>query len=124
MDFIVGLPKSSNKSFIMVVVDHLSKYNLFFLLKTHLQHSLWLNFSWIRSSSFMACCILLFFIVNQLSPIIFGKKCSSYKAPNCISTQLIIPTLMVKLKFSTNVWKHILGVFHWKGRISGLNGYH
>jgi hypothetical protein len=26
MDFIVGLPKSSNKSVIMVVVDHLSKY--------------------------------------------------------------------------------------------------
>jgi hypothetical protein len=26
MDFIVGLPKSGNKSFIMVVVDHLSKY--------------------------------------------------------------------------------------------------
>jgi hypothetical protein len=26
MDFIVGLPKSDNKSVIMVVVDHLSKY--------------------------------------------------------------------------------------------------
>jgi hypothetical protein len=26
MDFIVGLPKSGNKSIIMVVVDHLSKY--------------------------------------------------------------------------------------------------
>jgi hypothetical protein len=26
MDFIVGLPKSGNKSVIMVVVDHLSKY--------------------------------------------------------------------------------------------------
>lgn len=26
MDFIVGLPKSSNKSIIMVVVDRLSKY--------------------------------------------------------------------------------------------------
>jgi hypothetical protein len=27
MDFIVGLPKSGNKTFIMVVVDHLSKYD-------------------------------------------------------------------------------------------------
>jgi hypothetical protein len=26
MDFIVGLPKSKNKSVIMVVVDHISKY--------------------------------------------------------------------------------------------------
>jgi hypothetical protein len=26
MDFITGLPKSGNKSVIMVVVDHLSKY--------------------------------------------------------------------------------------------------
>jgi hypothetical protein len=26
MDFIVGLPESSNKSIIMVVIDHLSKY--------------------------------------------------------------------------------------------------
>jgi hypothetical protein len=26
MDFIIGLPKSDNKSIIMVVVDHLSKY--------------------------------------------------------------------------------------------------
>jgi hypothetical protein len=27
MDFIIGLPKSGNKSVIMVVVDHLSKYD-------------------------------------------------------------------------------------------------
>jgi hypothetical protein len=33
MDFIVGLPKLGNKSFIMVVVDHISKYALFFSLQ-------------------------------------------------------------------------------------------
>jgi hypothetical protein len=33
MDFIVGLPKSRNKSFIMVVVDRLSKYAHFCALQ-------------------------------------------------------------------------------------------
>ena len=33
MDFIVGLPKSGNNSFIMVLVDHLSKYAHFFSLQ-------------------------------------------------------------------------------------------
>jgi hypothetical protein len=33
MDFIVGLPKSGNKSFIMVVVDRLSKYDHFYYLQ-------------------------------------------------------------------------------------------
>jgi hypothetical protein len=33
MDFITGLPKSGNKSVIMVVVDRLSKYALFFTLQ-------------------------------------------------------------------------------------------
>jgi hypothetical protein len=33
MDFIIGLPKSGNKSIIMVVVDHLSKYAHFCALQ-------------------------------------------------------------------------------------------
>ena len=33
MDFITGLPKSGNKSVIMVVVDHLSKYAHFWALQ-------------------------------------------------------------------------------------------
>jgi hypothetical protein len=33
MDFIMGLPKSGNKSAIMVVVDHLSKYAHFCALQ-------------------------------------------------------------------------------------------
>jgi hypothetical protein len=107
MDFIVSLPKSGNKSVIMVVVDHLSKYAHLCALQHPFTTSTVAQFSWIRSSSFMACHILLFLIVTQLSPTIFGKNCSRYKAPNCISAQLIIPRLMVKLKLSTNVWKHI-----------------
>jgi hypothetical protein len=77
------------------------------LFNTHLQHPWWLKFSWIRSSRFMACCTLLFLIETQLSQAIFGKNCSSYKEPNCTSTQLVIPRMMVKRKLSTSVWKHI-----------------
>jgi hypothetical protein len=33
MDFITGLPKSGNKSIIMVVVDHLSRYAHFWALQ-------------------------------------------------------------------------------------------
>jgi hypothetical protein len=107
VDFIVGLPKLRNKSIIMVVVDHLSKYAHFCALQHPLQHRLWLNLSWISSSRFMECHIILFLIETQLSPAIFGKNYSSYKEPNCILAQLIIPKLMVKLKLSTNVLKHI-----------------
>jgi hypothetical protein len=48
----------------------------------------------------------------------FGKKCSSYREPNFISTHIIISRLMVKLKLSTSVWKHIGGVLHqnWKNQ--------
>jgi hypothetical protein len=61
---------------------------IYVLFNTHLQHPFWLNFSWIRSSSFMACRILFFLITTQLSPAIFGKNCLSYKAPNFISAHL------------------------------------
>jgi hypothetical protein len=67
---------------------------IFVPFNTRLQHPWWLKFSWIRSSSFMACCTLLFLIVTQIQQAIFGKNCSRYKAPNFISEQLIIPRLM------------------------------
>ena len=96
---------------------------IFLLFTTHLWHPRWLTFSWIRSSSFMACQTLLFLIETQLSQATFGKNCSSYKVPNCISAQLIIPRQMVKRKSSTSVWKHISGALPLKNNTSGLNGY-
>jgi hypothetical protein len=54
MDFITSLPKSGNKSIIMVVFYRLSKYAHFCTFNTRLQHPRWLKSSWIRSSSFMA----------------------------------------------------------------------
>jgi hypothetical protein len=74
---------------------------------TRLQHPWWLKSSWIRSSSFMACHTLLFFIATQISQEIFGKKYSRYKALNCISAQLIIPRLMAKWKlFSSSSFSY------------------
>jgi hypothetical protein len=87
---------------------------IYVLFSTHLPLPLWLKFSWIKSSRFLVCLILLFFIETPLSPATFGKNCSGYREPNCISAQLIIPRLMVKLNLSTSVWKHILGFFHQK----------
>jgi hypothetical protein len=107
MDFIAGLPKSGNNYVIMVVVDRIPSMLIYVLFNTHLPHQLWLNFSWIISSSFMACIILFFFIKIQLSPEIFGKNYSDSRAPNCISAPPIIPRLMVKLKSSISVWRLI-----------------
>ena len=45
MEFITGLPKSGNKSVIMVVVDRLPSMLIFALFKTHLLHPRWLKFS-------------------------------------------------------------------------------
>ena len=98
MDFIVGLPKSSNKSVIMVVVDHLSKYAHF----CSLQHPFTTS---TMAQLFMDHIFKLH--AMPLSPTIFGKKFSGYRAPNCISAPLIIPILMVNLKLSTSVWRLI-----------------
>jgi hypothetical protein len=80
---------------------------IYVLFNTHLPHQRWLNFSWIISSSFMACLILLFLIEIQLSPEIFGTNSSDSKAPNCILAPPIIPIVMVKRKSSISVWRLI-----------------
>jgi hypothetical protein len=92
MDFITGLPKSGNKSVIMVVVDRLSKYAHFYAL----QHPF-------TTSTVAQLFMDQVFKLHGMSHSIvsdrdatFGKNVSSYKAPNCISAQLIIPRRMVK----------------------------
>jgi hypothetical protein len=107
MDFITGLPKSENKLVIMVVVDILSKYAHFCALQHPFITSTVAQLFMYQVFKLHGMHILLFLIATQLSPTIFRKNCSSYKAPNCILAQLIIPKLMVKLKSSTSVWKHI-----------------
>jgi len=124
MDFIVVLPKSRNKSVIMVVVDSISKYaHFFFLFNTHSPPPQLLKFLWIISSNSMACFILLFLTVIQLLPVLSGNNCLNSREPNRISAQHIILRLMDKLKRSTSVWKPIWGVLHPNDKISGLNSY-
>jgi hypothetical protein len=107
VDFIVGLPESGNKQsswWWLTIFQNMLISVLFHILSPH-PH--WLKFSWIISSNFMACLILLFMIEIPLSLAIFGKNFSGYMAPNCISALPIIHRLMEKLKLSTSVWKHI-----------------
>jgi hypothetical protein len=73
------------------------------LFNTHSQHPQRLKSSWIISSSFMACLILLSLTEIPFSPAIFGNNCSSYRAPNCILAPPITPTWMARLKLSTSV---------------------
>ena len=65
MDFIMGLLKAGNKSFIMVVVDELSKYHF-----CALQHPFTLasvaQFFWTRFLNFMACLLPLYLIMTPL----------------------------------------------------------
>jgi hypothetical protein len=107
MDFITGLPKSGNKSVIMVVVDRLSKYAHFCALQHPFTTSTVAQIFMDQVFKLHGMPHSIVSIATQLSQAIFGKNCSSYKAPNCISVQLIIPRLMVKQKLSTSVWKHI-----------------
>jgi hypothetical protein len=111
MDFTIGLPKSGNMLVIVVVVDHLSKYALFFFSPTPMHGNYSGSiFLWKISPNSMTCLTLLSPTVIQLSPTNFGKNCSSSRGPNCISTRPITPKMMVKIKLSTSAWKHILGV--------------
>jgi hypothetical protein len=107
MNFITSLPKSGNKSVIMVVVDLLSKYAHFFSLPHPFTAS---TVAQIFMDQVFKLHGMPHSIVSDRDPNFtsnFGKSCLNYKTHNCISAQLIIPRRMVKRKLSTSVWKHI-----------------
>ena len=90
----------------MVVVDSLSKYAHLCALQHPFTTSMVAQLFMDQVFKLHGMSHSIFLITTQLSPTIFGKNCSSYKAPIFISAQLIIPRLMVKHKLSTSVWTY------------------
>jgi len=125
MEFIVGLPKSGNKSVIMVLVDCISKYSHLCAIQHPFTTSM-------VTQSFIDNVFKLhgmphYSIVFDHDPTFtdnFGKNCSRSKEPNYILAWPIILGLTDKLKLSTSAWKHIWGVLRLTYKLNGLNGYH
>lgn len=86
---------SQSSWWLLIVFPNMFIYVLF---NTHSLHPSWLKSSWIISSSFMEYLILLSLTEIPLSPAMFGKNSSSYRAPTCISAPPIILRQMAKLK--------------------------
>eukprot|EP00253_Pinus_taeda_P035184 PITA_35184 len=114
MDFITGLPKSGNKSVIMVVVDRLSKYAHFCTLPHPFTPTL-------VAQPFMDQIFKLHgmptSIVSDRDPIFTSNFWQELFRLQGTHKQ------MVKLKPSTNVWKPTLGVSLQKSNIFGFSGY-
>jgi hypothetical protein len=107
MDFITGLPKSGNKSVIMVVFDRLSKYAHLCAL----QHPF-------TSSTVAQLFMDQVFKLHGMPHYIVSDRDLTFTSNfwqelfKLQGTQLHLsttyhPRLMVKLKLSTSVWKHI-----------------
>jgi hypothetical protein len=96
IDFIEGLPKSSNKSVIVVVVDRLLKYGLHRPFKASMVTQVFMD--QIFKLHGMAQ-----YIVMDHDPIFTGNNCLGCRAINCILASLIILVLLVRLNLSTSV---------------------
>ena len=123
MDFIAGLPKSGNKSVIMVVVDRLSKYVHFCALQHPFTAA---TVAQIFMDNIFKLHGMPHSIVSDQDPTFTNNFWKAFFCPqdvNCISTSPIIPRLMAILKLSTSFWKHIWGVLHLTDKINGISGY-
>jgi hypothetical protein len=123
MDFIVGLPKSINKSVVMVVKYCLLKYS----------HLCSLQHPFIASRVAPIFMDDIFKLHGMPHSIVFDrdpnftqkfcKELFRLREPNCISTFPIIPRLMDKVNLSTSVWKYICIVLRMIDKINGPSGY-
>jgi hypothetical protein len=114
MDFIVDFPKLGNNLVIMVVVDILSKYGHFYVI----QHP----FTASTLDEIFMDCIFKFHgmhhsIVSDRDPTFtsnFWQELFMLQGTQLHLSTSYHPRWMVKLNFSTSVWKHSLGVLHLK----------
>jgi hypothetical protein len=82
MDFIVGLPKFGNKSIIMVVVDHLSKYAHFCALQHPFKASMVTQVFMDNIFKLHGMPQSIVMTMTPLSLAISGKSCFSSRALN------------------------------------------
>ena len=107
MDFITGLPKSWNKSVIMVVVDQLSKYAHFCALHHPFTTS---TVAQIFMDQVFKLHGMPNSIVSDRDPTFtsnFWQELFKLQGTQLHLSYLIIPRQMVKRKSSTSVWKPI-----------------
>ena len=123
MDFITGLPKSGNKSVIMVVVDRLSKYAHFCALHHPFTAS---TVAQIFMDQVFKLHGMPNSIVSDRDPTFtsnFWQELFKLQGTQLHLSSAYHPRQMVKRKSSTSVWKPIWGALHRKNNTNGLNGY-
>jgi hypothetical protein len=107
MDFIVGLPKSGNKSVIMVVVDRLSKYSHLCSLQHPFTTS---TMAQIFMDNIFKLHGMPHSIVSDCDPTFtnnFWQELFRLQGTQLHLSTTYHPRLMAKWKWSTSVWKHI-----------------
>jgi hypothetical protein len=107
MDFIVVLPKSGNKSVIMVVVDHLSKYAHFCSLQHPFTTS---TVAQIFMDNIFKLHGMPHSIVSDRDPTFtsnFWQELFKLQGTQLHLNTAYHPQTMARLKLSTSVWKHI-----------------
>ena len=122
MDFIDGLPKSFGKEVIFVVVDRFSKYAHFSSLshpytaidvaQAYLDHVFKLH-GWPQS---------IISDRDKVFSVISGRLHYPFKVQLCSCQLLTTLRQMAKQKWSTDAWKHTLGVCVMRKPMSGVNG--
>lgn len=126
MDFIEGLPRSSGKNVIFIIVDCFTQYRHFLALAYPFTALLWKRYSFIISLNFVALCPPLYQVKDPYFLVSSGPNYLSSVAWNNNTPLLITHKLIVKPSVSTNAWKifamHVLFKTIKIGKLVALDG--